>query len=97
MAKSNEVIPIASFQHSGTTTVIQVEETPRLRRIAILRTRMIFGELKVVGQLHIYPTEGEKYIEAIQRGEEIMKVVGVDGFEAASFLGDKSVAPVVKE
>lgn len=75
------VFELARFQHGGTETVIAVEETPRLRRILLTRYRLLFGEPKKVGEVHIYVDEVDSYIDALNRASEVMTAIGTFGVE----------------
>lgn len=77
-----EVFEIARFVHGGVETSVAVEETPRLRRVCITRSRMMFGEPKKVGEVHIYADEVHEYVEALYRAGSVMDAIGHGGVKA---------------
>ncbi len=81
-----DTFEVAEFQHGGIKTVIAVEETSRLRRVLITRYRLMFGEPKKVGEVHIYVDEVQDYVAALQKASSVMTVIGEQGIEAARTL-----------
>ena len=71
-----EVFEIARFVHGGVETSVAVEETPRLRRVCITRSRMMFGEPKKVGEVHIYVDEVRSYVQALLTSGKVMDFLG---------------------
>ncbi len=69
-------VPVGSIEHSGITTEVALEEGRNFRRIAIVRSKFTFGEVREVGRVHIYMDELPEYISLLQLAHSIGVQVG---------------------
>jgi hypothetical protein len=76
--------PLLEINLLGTRTIISVEESRRLRRIKLSRRKLIFGEEKEVGAVHIAADQIDQYIAALQKGKEVLESISGDGVEEAA-------------
>lgn len=77
-------IRIGKLELLGTTTTVDVEEGGNFRRICIQRHRLMFGELKKVGEVHVYMDEVDRMCKLLDDAAWVMERVGAVGFEGAS-------------
>ena len=77
-------IRIGKLELLGTTTTVDVEEGRNFRRVCIQRHRLMFGEPKKVGEVHIYVDEVEALHKMLDDAVWVMQRVAEAGFEQAS-------------
>lgn len=77
-----EELEIGVLAHGGTDTTVLVEESRTLRRITIRRYRLVFGERKKMGEVHIYPDEVGTFQECLSQAKRVMDLVAEKGFKA---------------
>jgi len=78
MSESTKFL-IKSLQHSGAYLDIIVEESSRLRRLTFVRSRKVMGELKKVGEVHIYVDSMNELMQALETAHDLMEAIGRDG------------------
>lgn len=77
-------IRIGRIEHSGITTTVDVEEGKNFRRVSLQRHRLMFGDLKKVGEVHFFPDELDVVYKLLDDASWVMQRVGEVGFERAS-------------
>ena len=77
-------IRIGTLEVLGISTAIEVEEGRNFRRIALRRYRLMFGDLKKVGEAHIYMGQTTEFRELLDNAEWVMERMSEVGFEAAA-------------
>ncbi len=80
----SDQIRIGTLELLGISTSIEVEEGRSFRRIAIQKRRLVFGDYKKVGEIHIYVDEVERFIGMLREASQVMKRIGEVGWEQAS-------------
>ena len=76
-------ILIGKLEHGGISTAIEVAEGKNFRRIEVVRRRLMFGEYKEVGKVHIYVDEVDTFIEVLENAQTVMRRIGEVGFDTA--------------
>jgi hypothetical protein len=84
MAESFE---IGSLEHGGMRTLIGIEEGKNFRRINIARYRLVFGEARKMGEVHVYMDEVESFLALVEEASRTLKEVAYgEGWEGLTRL-----------
>ncbi len=79
-----ETIRIGTLELLGISTSVDVEESDRFRRISIQRRRLMFGDFKKVGEIHIYVDQVTTFQEMLDNAAWVMGRISEVGFDQAS-------------